>query len=96
MGNVGDIERLTQNRVVALFHDRLDYDYLGNWEERLNNSNIEEEILRKYLEGKKEYSDALIAKPYTAGLMPPSPPSLRSRCDLGNPATSCVCQTLQV
>ena len=28
---------------------------------------------------------------HIAGLMPPSPSSLRSRCDVGNPATSCVC-----
>lgn len=62
MNNIGQIERLTQNRVVSLFRDRLGYDYLGNWEERLNNSNIEDEILRKYLEGRKKYSAALITK----------------------------------
>jgi type I restriction enzyme, R subunit len=60
--NVGDIERLTQNRVVSLFRDRLDYDYLGNREERPNNSNIEEELLSKYLVSKKKYSEALITK----------------------------------
>jgi len=40
MTTVGQIERLTQNRVVALFQKQLDYDYLGNWEDRENNSNI--------------------------------------------------------
>ena len=34
--DIGQRERLTQNRIVALFRDKdkLDYDYLGNWEER--------------------------------------------------------------
>ena len=31
MGNVGDIERITQNRVVKLFKEKLGYTYLGNW-----------------------------------------------------------------
>lgn len=35
MGNVGDIERITQNRVVKLFKEKLGYTYLGNWEESL-------------------------------------------------------------
>ena len=30
--SVGQPERTTQDRVVKLFHDQLDYDYLGNWE----------------------------------------------------------------
>lgn len=61
MTTVGQIERLTQNRVVTLFQKQLDYDYLGNWEDRENNSNIEEDILRKYLTG-RGYSKALIGK----------------------------------
>ncbi|MDD5473648.1 MAG: type I restriction endonuclease subunit R [Candidatus Methanoperedens sp.] len=61
MPTVGQIERLTQNRLVALFQKQLDYEYLGNWEERENNSNIEEDILRKYLTG-RGYSQALIGK----------------------------------
>ncbi|MDP2766101.1 MAG: HsdR family type I site-specific deoxyribonuclease, partial [Candidatus Methanoperedens sp.] len=61
MTTVGQIERLTQNRVVALFQKQLGYDYLGNWEERENNSNIEEDILRKYLT-ERGYSQALIVK----------------------------------
>ena len=47
--NIGAIERVTQNRVVGLFRDVLKYGYLGNWEYRDGNSNIEEELLRKYL-----------------------------------------------
>lgn len=41
MPKIGQIERLTQNRIVKLFTDHLGYEYLGNWEDRLNNSNIE-------------------------------------------------------
>ena len=61
MSNIGKKERETQNRVVALFHDELKYRYLGNWEERENNSNIEEEILTAWLI-KKGYSQNLIGK----------------------------------
>jgi type I restriction enzyme R subunit len=59
--NIGDIERKTQNRIVTLFRDQLDYDYLGIWEDRPDTSNIEEELLRKYLT-KRRYSPALINK----------------------------------
>jgi len=64
MSEVGDIERLTQNRIVQLFKDKtgLDYTYLGNWEDRPGNGNIEESILRKYLTDKKGYSTTLINK----------------------------------
>lgn len=62
MSEVGDIERLTQNRIVQLFDKKLDYTYLGNWEDRPGNSNIEESILRKYLTDKKRYNPTLINK----------------------------------
>lgn len=58
---VGQIEKATQKRVVALFRSQLGYEYLGNWEDREDNSNIEESLLRKYLIGRK-YSDTLIAR----------------------------------
>src|SRR5882762_8789874 len=58
---VGQLERKTQNRVVALFRDRLRYEYLGNWEEREGNSNIEEQYLRAFLT-RSGYSDKLINK----------------------------------
>ncbi len=60
MSKVGQLERETQNRVVKLFQEKLGYRYLGNWEDRDENSNIEEEILTAYL--KKKYSDNLISK----------------------------------
>ncbi|ENA1815569.1 type I restriction endonuclease subunit R [Flavobacterium psychrophilum] len=62
MSKVGQIERATQNRIVKWFQETLKYDYLGNWEEREGNSNIEEEELRKYLQGTKKYSEELINK----------------------------------
>jgi len=63
MSPVGDIERITQDRIIALFSDKsgLNYQYLGNWHERLNNSNIEEEMLTSYLQ-KNGYNQTLIAK----------------------------------
>jgi len=62
MSKIGQLERVTQNRVVELFQKKLNYRYLGNWEDREDNSNIEEEILRDYLKNKKKYSDNLIVK----------------------------------
>ncbi|MFN7233360.1 MAG: type I restriction endonuclease subunit R [Cyclobacteriaceae bacterium] len=56
---VGQTERNSQNRIVKLFRDELGYQYLGNWEERPNNSNIEEELLRAWLT-KCKYNPALI------------------------------------
>lgn len=46
---IGKPERATQNRVVKLFNEELDYVYLGNWEDRKNNSNIEVDLLTDYL-----------------------------------------------
>jgi type I restriction enzyme R subunit len=62
MSEVGDIEKITQDRVVQLFKDRLKYNYLGDWADRPANSNIEKTILRKYLKEKKGYKNALIEK----------------------------------
>lgn len=56
---IGQPERHTQNRIVKLFHERLYYDYLGNWEEKTDNSNIEEKYLRNFLV-EKGYSEVLI------------------------------------
>ena len=49
MSNVGKKERVTQNRLLKLFREGLEYDYLGNWEERAGNSNVEEELLIEWL-----------------------------------------------
>lgn len=61
MTNIDDLERKTQNRVVKLFNEELKYSYLGNWEERDENSYIEEDLLKKYL-SRKGYSDLHISK----------------------------------
>ncbi len=60
MDDVGQIERLTQNRVIKLFRENLQYTYLGNWEDKSNNSNIEEELLRSYLINKAGYPVELV------------------------------------
>jgi len=62
MDSVGQIERQTQNRIVQLFKDNLHYKYLGNWEDRINNSNIEEDLLRSYLINKAGYSPELVKR----------------------------------
>ncbi|MEL7024211.1 MAG: HsdR family type I site-specific deoxyribonuclease [Pseudomonadota bacterium] len=49
MSGIGKIERVTQNRVIKLFCEELDYDYLGDWQDRPGNSNIEESYLTKHL-----------------------------------------------
>lgn len=64
MGDVGQIERITQNRVVKLFKNKLNYTYLGDLHDRENNKNIEDEYLIKFL-AKKGYSKELINKAIT-------------------------------
>lgn len=58
---VGQLERNTQNRVVSLLQERLGYEYLGNWEEREGNSNIEVEYLKNNLLA-RGYSEPLADK----------------------------------
>ena len=48
MSTVGQKERETQNRVVALFRDRLGYEYGGNLEDQ-DNTNVDEALLRQNL-----------------------------------------------
>lgn len=59
MSTIGEKEKKTQERVIALFRDRLGYRYLGNWIDREGNSNIEPDLLRSWLK-KQGYEDALI------------------------------------
>jgi type I restriction enzyme R subunit len=61
---VGQLERRTQDRVIALFENRLHYTNLGNWEERENNSNIEEGMLRAYLK-EAGFAEEIIKKAIT-------------------------------
>ncbi len=57
---IGQRERVTQNRVIALFRDELHYWYLGDWTYRDGNSNIEEGLLTSYLT-KAGYTPAQIS-----------------------------------
>jgi len=41
MSDVGQVERLTQRRVLRLLERRLGYRYLGEWNKRQNNRAIE-------------------------------------------------------
>lgn len=52
-------ERKTQDRVVKLFTDTLGYRYLDKWDQREDNSAIEEDLLRANL-GARGYSDRQI------------------------------------
>ena len=58
---IGQLERVTQNRIIQLFVDELGYRYLGDWSDRPNNSNIEEALLSAYLT-KQGYSTAHISR----------------------------------
>jgi type I restriction enzyme R subunit len=61
VSNVGQVERKAQDRVVELFREGLGYDYLGNWHDRKDNSNVERQMLELNLE-KREYGATHITK----------------------------------
>jgi type I restriction enzyme R subunit len=61
MTTIGQPEHSTQNRVIALFRDELRYRYLGDWTDRPDNSNIEDNLLTAYLT-QSGYNPAQIAK----------------------------------
>jgi type I restriction enzyme R subunit len=56
---IGQAERITQNRVIALFREELKYQYLGDWTHRDGNSHIEEGLLTDFLT-RSGYSPAQI------------------------------------
>lgn len=60
MSEVGQSERATQNRVVQLFQQQLDYTYLGNWHKRDNNSNVESDLLTTFLRDTQKYNHTII------------------------------------
>jgi type I restriction enzyme R subunit len=61
MSDVGQIERKAQDRVVKFFRESLDFGYLGNWEYREDNANVEAELLAQNLRA-RGYDDNLINK----------------------------------
>jgi len=61
MSTVGQPERATQDRVIALFRDELGYRYLGDWTDRYGNSNVEEGLLSAWLT-KRGYTPEQISR----------------------------------
>ena len=61
MPTIGQSERETQNRIIALFRDELGYRYLGDFRDRDGNTNIEESALTQHLTN-RGYNTAQIAK----------------------------------
>ena len=49
MSAVGELEIRTQRRVVDHFRHQLGYKYLGDWQERPKNRNIEADLLTQFL-----------------------------------------------
>ena len=59
MTGLGERERLTQDRVIALFQERIGWRYLGDWSARAN-SNIEDVLLATNLKA-RGYSEAQVS-----------------------------------
>jgi len=62
LNKVGQLEIKTQERVLNFMQAYLQYDYLGNREDREDNSHIEEDLLRKFLTKTEKYSNKTIEK----------------------------------
>ena len=58
MSSIGQKERATQKRIVALLRDELGYIYLGDWKDREENRNIEPDLMATWLAGR--HDDALV------------------------------------
>lgn len=54
--HIGEPEKSVQNRLLALFKEKLKYEYLGNYEYRTCNRNIESKLLFDYLMSTKKWS----------------------------------------
>jgi type I restriction enzyme R subunit len=61
MTPVAPSERVTQDRIIALFREQLGYRYLGNWIDRADNRNIEHDLLSAWL-AKRGYSNDLAGR----------------------------------
>ncbi|PPG44396.1 type I restriction endonuclease subunit R [Rathayibacter sp. AY2B5] len=61
MSTVGQIEKRTQDRIVKLFTEQLDYEYLGDWHDGNRTNGIEAELLSQNLRA-RNYDDALITR----------------------------------
>lgn len=61
MSQVGQREILTQKHVVRFFKTKLGYDYLGHWQDRVGNSNVEQDLLRDWLR-RRGHSEKIIGR----------------------------------
>ena len=61
MNTVGQKEIRTQRRVISFFRDALGYNYLGNWQDRAENSNVENGLVTDWLK-RNGYGDRVINK----------------------------------
>ena len=61
MSYIGQKERVTQNRVIKLFRDRLDYTYLGDWQDEERDGSIEYNLLTDWL-SRRGVNEALIKR----------------------------------
>ena len=61
MNKIGQPERATQSRVVALLRDELHYRHLGDWRDRAGNSCIDEPLLGAWL-ARRGFSAAHVAR----------------------------------
>lgn len=59
MKEIGKSERTTQDRVIQLFKNNLNYKYLGDWQEENRHQPIEEDLLLSFLTNKQGYSISL-------------------------------------
>ena len=64
MSNVLKAEKVTQRRVIELFQDQLGYSFLGDWTDRLDNSNIEEKYLTAWLKRRGHTPEQISAALY--------------------------------
>lgn len=55
--HIGEPERSVQNRLLVLFKEKLMYEYLGNYEYRTCNRNIESKLLFEYLMSTQKWSE---------------------------------------
>ncbi len=60
MEQIGSKEIVTQKRIIRLFEEKLQYSYQGDWTERTN-SNVEENLMERYLCTTKAYSSGEIS-----------------------------------
>ena len=61
MNTVGEKEKRTQERVATFFQKTLGYTYLGNYQERRGNSNIDTGLLTDWLSSRR-HDDTIITK----------------------------------